>query len=59
MTSETKMIIESYLRGEISLGKLAQELDLDTVSARDLLISQGINIQTCDAQDIPSDTNNA
>lgn len=59
MTSETKMIIESYQRGEISLGKLAQEIEMDPVSARDFLKSHGIDIQTCDAQDIPSDIKNA
>lgn len=59
MTIESNQIIESYLRGEISLGKLAQKLDLDPISARDFLKSHGVKLQTCDTLDIQTDSKNA
>jgi predicted HTH domain antitoxin len=59
MTSATEKIIETYQKGEISLGKFAQEIGMDPVSARDFLKSNGIKIETCYTLDIPSDTKNA
>ena len=59
MDSEIKKIVDAYQNQEISLGKLAKELNMDPITARDFLQSNGIRIYTVETEDIPSDTNNA
>ena len=59
MDSDFKKIVEAYRKGEISIGKLALELGMDPVSARDFLRSHGIQIHSVEIQELPSDTTNA
>ncbi len=47
--------LNAYKEGFISLGKLAEVLGLDPVSARDYLAKQGIPTQTQDQKDVRQD----
>lgn len=59
--SELKIqkLLEVYSLGEMSLCKLAQELNIDPVTARDFLRSHGIPIQSDNVQSVLSDVKNA
>jgi len=51
--------IDSYREGFISLGKLADALGIDTVTARLYLRERGIAVNVQDASEITSDAANA
>lgn len=54
-----KVAISAYREGFISLGKLAEVLGLDPVSARNYLNEQGIPIQSQDLESLTQDSKNA
>jgi predicted HTH domain antitoxin len=51
--------LSAYQEGFISLGKLAEVLGLDPISARDYLIERGIPIRTQEGDDLARDAENA
>lgn len=51
--------ISAYREGFISLGKLAEVLGLDPVSARDYLRTTGVPLLTQDVEEIRRDADNA
>jgi predicted HTH domain antitoxin len=51
--------LQAYSEGTISLGRLAEILDTDPVSLRDLLRQNGIPLQTQDQTEIIADAKNA
>lgn len=54
-----QVAVSAYREGFISLGKLAEVLGLDPVSARNYLNDQGIPIQSQDLQSLAQDAENA
>jgi len=54
-----KAALDSYREGYISLGKVAEVLGLDPVSARRYLKKQGIPIRSQDLPEIRNDADNA
>lgn len=54
-----QVAISAYSEGFISLGKLAEVLGLDPVSARNYLREHEISIQSQDLKDLALDTENA
>lgn len=54
-----QVAVGAYSEGFISLGKLAEVLGLDPVSARNYLKNQGIPIQSQDLKGLTQDTDNA
>ena len=54
-----QVALAAYREGFISLGKLAESLGLDPVSARDYLQGHGIPIMTQSAEEITADAANA
>ncbi len=54
-----QIAINAYKEGFISLGKLAEVLGLDPISARLYLIEQHITLQQLDLEDISQDVINA
>jgi predicted HTH domain antitoxin len=54
-----QVAINAYNEGFISLGKLAEILGLDPVSARNYLKEKGIPIQTLDLEAVTEDLKNA
>lgn len=54
-----QVAISAYNEGFISLGKLAEVLGLDPVSARNYLKEHGILIQSQDLKDLALDSKNA
>ena len=54
-----QVAISAYCEGFISLGKLAEVLGLDPVSARNYLKDQEIPIQSQDLKSLTQDTENA
>ena len=54
-----QVALSAYQEGFISLGKLAEVLGLDPISARNYLQDHGIPIQTTDFEDLIQDTKNA
>ena len=56
---QRKVALDSYREGLISLGKVAEILGLDPVSARRYLKEKGIPIRSQDLPEIQKDTDNA
>lgn len=56
---QRKAALDSYREGLISLGKVAEILGLDPVSARRYLKKHGIPIQSQDLPEIRKDADNA
>ena len=54
-----KVALNAYQEGFISLGKLAEVLGLDPVSARNYLIGHGIPIRSQDRDELTRDAENA
>jgi predicted HTH domain antitoxin len=54
-----QVAVSAYSEGFISLGKLAEVLGLDPVSARNYLKDNGIPIQSQDLQNLTQDAENA
>lgn len=54
-----KVAVSAYQEGFISLGKLAEVLGLDPVSARDYLIEKGIPVHSQDVHELARDAENA
>ena len=54
-----QVALSAYQEGFISLGKLAEVLGLDPISARDYLQEHGIPIQAMDLEDLTLDAENA
>ena len=54
-----QVALSAYEEGFISLGKLADVLGLDPISARNYLQEHGIPIQTMGIKDLTQDTENA
>ena len=54
-----KVALNAYQEGFISLGKLAEVLGLDPVSARNYLIEHGIPIRSQDRDELTRDAENA
>jgi predicted HTH domain antitoxin len=54
-----KIAISAYKEGFISLGKVAEVLGLDQISARNYLKGHSISLQTQDLSDLRKDTKNA
>jgi predicted HTH domain antitoxin len=54
-----QVALGAFQEGFISLGKLAEVLGLDPVSARDYLKEQGISIPAQDQKELKKDTENA
>jgi predicted HTH domain antitoxin len=54
-----QVAVSAYKEGFISLGKLAEVLGLDPVSARNYLNDQGIPVQFQDLQSLAQDAENA
>ncbi len=54
-----QVAISAFGEGFISLGKLAEVLGLDPVSARNYLKERGISIQSQDLREIAQDSKNA
>jgi predicted HTH domain antitoxin len=54
-----KAALDSYREGSISLGKVAEILGLDPVSARRYLKEKGIPIRSQDLPEIRKDADNA
>jgi predicted HTH domain antitoxin len=54
-----KVALNAYREGFISLGKLAEILGLDPVSARRYLIEHGIPIRSQDGDELARDAKNA
>ena len=59
MSFSPEEAIQSYVEGIISLGRLAEILDTDPVSLRDILREHGILLQVQDKIDIATDVENA
>ena len=54
-----QVALSAYREGFISLGKLAESLGVDPISARDYLREHGISIMTQNAEEITADAANA
>jgi predicted HTH domain antitoxin len=54
-----QVALSAYSEGFISLGKLAEVLGLDPISARDFLKEQSIPIRSQDLKDLAQDVENA
>lgn len=54
-----QVAISAYKEGFISLGKVAEVLGLDPVSARNYLKEKGISLQSQNLKDLAQDTENA
>jgi len=54
-----EVALSAYREGFISLGKVAEVLGLDPVSARDYLRERGIPVQALDSEELTSDAKNA
>ena len=59
MSCSPEEAIQAYVAGTISLGRLAQILDTDPVSLRQLLCKNGIPLQTQDKDEVLDDAKNA
>ena len=53
------LALEAYKEGLLSLGRLAEVLGMDPVSARDYLLENGISLRSQDYEDILKDIMNA
>jgi predicted HTH domain antitoxin len=51
--------LSAYQEGFISLGKLAEVLGLDPISARNYLVEHGVSVRTQEGDDLARDAENA